>query len=172
MLLSLSRPHCAVWRSVQYSVLSFCSVTTHAHRKSRVRSNSAPTRNVYVTLVYLYLLAVALLLYLLHWSAPRYALLTFADNTALPGFLYLYTCSLNVSLHRIIISIHFLLIYAIWWALTHSAPSYLCMNVWQRRKFSFSTHTLKRVWRLNEDINTQTTSPELLWESLHERFTV
>ncbi len=30
------------------------------------------------------------------------------------------------------------------------------------------THTLKHAWRLNEDINTQTTSPE----SLHERFTV
>ncbi len=56
----------------------------------------------------------------LHWSAPRCALPTFTDNTALPGFLYFYTCSLNVSLHRIIISIHFPLIYAIWWPLTHS----------------------------------------------------
>ncbi len=45
---------------VQYSDLSFCSVTAHAHRKSQVRSNNAPTRNVYVTLVYLYLFAVVL----------------------------------------------------------------------------------------------------------------
>ncbi len=36
-----------------------------------------------------------------------------------------YTCSLNVSLHRIIISIPFPLIYTIWWPLTHSARSYL-----------------------------------------------
>ncbi len=75
----------------------------------------------------------------LHWSAPRYALLTFADNTALPEFLYLYTCSLNVSLHRIIIYINFPLIYAIWWPLT--VRSYLCMNGWHRRAFFFSTHT-------------------------------
>ncbi len=105
-LLSSSRHHCAVWCSVQYSVLSFCSVTAQAHRKSRVRSNNAPTRNVYVTLVYVFLIAVALLCFdmlwyswsvqcwsnLLHWSAPRYALLAFADNTALPGFLYFYIC--------------------------------------------------------------------------------
>ncbi len=125
-LLSLSRHHCALWRSIQYSTLSFCSVTAHAHCKSHVRSNNAPTRNVYITLVYLFLFAVALLccdmLWYswsvqrwsnLHWSAPRYALLTFADNTALPGFLYFYTCSLNISLHRIIISINFPLIYVI-----------------------------------------------------------
>ncbi len=31
------------------SALSFCSVTTRAHQKSRVRSNNAPTRKVYVT---------------------------------------------------------------------------------------------------------------------------
>ncbi len=105
-LLSSSRHHCAVWCSVQYSALSFCSVTAQAHRKSRVRSNNAPTRNVYVTLVYVFLIAVALLCFdmlwyswsvqcwsnLLHWSAPRYALLAFADNTALPGFLYFYIC--------------------------------------------------------------------------------
>ncbi len=42
-----------------------------------------------------------------YFSALRYALLTFADNT----------CLLDVSLHRIIISIHFPLIYAIRWAL-------------------------------------------------------
>ncbi len=58
-------------------------------------------------------------------------LLTFADNT----------CLLDVSLHRIIISIHFPLIYAIWWPLTHITQSYLCMNGWQRRASSFSTHT-------------------------------
>ncbi len=58
---------------------------------------------VYVMLVYLFLFAVAslcchMLWYSwsgqrwsnLHWSAPRYALFTFADNTALPGFLYFY----------------------------------------------------------------------------------
>ncbi len=42
---------------VQYSALSFCSVTAHA----QVHSNNVPTRNVYVMLVYLYLFAVALL---------------------------------------------------------------------------------------------------------------
>ncbi len=56
-LLSLIRPHSAAWRSA----LSYRSVTAHAHRKSRVRSNNAPTRKVYVTLVYLLLFAVALL---------------------------------------------------------------------------------------------------------------
>ncbi len=69
---------------------------------------NAPTRNVYVTLVYLFLFVVALLccdmLWYswsgqcwsnLHWSAPHYALLTFVDITALPGFLYLYTCFLT-----------------------------------------------------------------------------
>ncbi len=53
----LSHHHCAVWRSA----LSLCSVTAHAHRKSRVRSNNTPTRKVYVTLVYLLLFAVELL---------------------------------------------------------------------------------------------------------------
>ncbi len=101
-------------------------------------------KSAQITLVYLYLFAVALLCCymlwysftgqcrsnLLHWSAPRYALLTFADNTELcQGFyiiyyiyiyIYIYICSLNVSLHRIIISIHFPLIYAIWWPVTHS----------------------------------------------------
>ncbi len=37
------------------------SVTAHAHRKTIVRSNNAPTRKVYVTLVYLFLFAVALM---------------------------------------------------------------------------------------------------------------
>ncbi len=37
---------------------AFCSVTAHAPRKSRVRSNNAPTRNFYV--IYLFLFAVAL----------------------------------------------------------------------------------------------------------------
>ncbi len=128
--LSFSRHHCAVWRSVQYSALSFCSVTAHAHQKSRVRSNNTPTRNVYVTLVYLFLFAVVLLCCdmlwynLLHWTSPRYALLIFADNTALPGFIiFLY------------------MIYAIWWTLTHITRSYLFMNGWQTRTFSCSTHT-------------------------------
>ncbi len=58
--------------------------------------------------------------------------------------LYLYTCSLNVSLHRIIISIPFPLMTAIWWALPHSARSYLCMNGWPRRAFSFSARTHTR----------------------------
>ncbi len=44
-----------------YSALSFCSVTAHAHRKSRVHSNNTLTRNVYVMLVYVFLIAVALL---------------------------------------------------------------------------------------------------------------
>ncbi len=131
--LSLSRHHCAVWRSA----LSFCSVTTHAHRKNRVRSNNAPTRKVYVTLVHLLLFAVELLCCDMQysWSGQRYALLTFADNT----------CLLDVSLHQIIISIHFPLIYAIWWPLTHITRSYLYMKEWQIRAFSFSTRVLQCV---------------------------
>ncbi len=50
----------------------------------------------------------------------RYALLTCADNTALSGFIF-FIRLLDVSLHRIIIPIHFPLIYAIWWALTHKS---------------------------------------------------
>ncbi len=45
------------------------------------------------------------------------------------------------------------------------------MNEWQRRAHFPLAHTLKHTWRLNEDINTRT-SAELLWESLHERFTI
>ncbi len=78
---------------------------------------------------------------LLQCSAPCYSLLTFTDNTALPVFLYFDTCLVDVSLHRIIIYIHFPLIYVICLALTHITRSYLCMNGWQRRAFSFSTHT-------------------------------
>ncbi len=37
------------------------SVTAHAHRKTIVCSNNAPTRKVYVTLVYLFLFAVVLM---------------------------------------------------------------------------------------------------------------
>ncbi len=80
----------------------------------------------------------ATLVKLVQWSAPRSALLTCANNIALPGFIYFYTCLLNVSLHRIIISIHFPLIYAIWWALTHITWS-------QRCAFSFTTHTYTAV---------------------------
>ncbi len=125
----------------------------------KLKSAQIMRRQEMSMLVYLFLFAVTLLCChmlwyswsgqrwsnLLQWSAPRYSLLTFADNTALPGFLYFYTCSLNVSLHQIIISIHFPLIYAVWWALTYSAQSYLCMNGWQRLAFSFSTHTEARV---------------------------
>ncbi len=84
-----------------YIPLYHSAVTAHAHRKSRVHSNKALTRNVYVMLVYVFLIAVALLccdmLWYswsvqrwsnLYWSAPRYSLLTFVDNTALPGFFY------------------------------------------------------------------------------------
>ncbi len=54
---------------------------------------------------------------------------------------------------------------------TDLLPAVLCSHALiihlMRHAFSFSTHTE----HLNEDINTRT-SPELLWESLHERFTV
>ncbi len=46
------------------------------------------------------------------------------------------------------------------------------------RTFRYYTHRLKRtrgdfsVCRLNEDINTWTTTPELLWESLYEYVTI
>ncbi len=59
----------------------------------------------------------------------------------------------------------------------------ISVNKWQRRAFSFTAHihTRARVIlavfsasavSLNEDINTWTTSPELLGESLHEHLTV
>ncbi len=49
--------------------------TQHAHRKSRVRSNNAPTRKVYVTLVYLLLFAVGSLccdMLWYSWSGQRW----------------------------------------------------------------------------------------------------
>lgn len=69
--------------------------------------------------------------------SPLCSLLACSDNNSLPGFLYFYTftwyfCTQN---HN------FSLIYAIWWSLTHITRSYLCMNEWQRRAFSFTTHT-------------------------------
>ncbi len=72
---------------------AFCSVTAHAHRKSIVRSNNALTGNFYV--VYLFLFAVALLCWTTLVKSPSLicshsALLTCADNIALPGFLYVY----------------------------------------------------------------------------------
>ncbi len=90
-----SRNHCTVWRSVQYSALSMCILLSyaHAHRKSIVRSNNALTGNFYV--VYLFLFAVALLCWTTLVKSPSLicshsALLTCADNIALPGFLYVY----------------------------------------------------------------------------------
>ncbi len=116
---------------------------------------------------------------LLQCSAPCYSLLTFTDNTALPVFLYFDTCLVDVSLHRIIIYIHFPLIYVICLALTHITRSYRSMNGWQRRAFSFSTHThthtrthththththtQKRAWGLNEDTNTWTALRVTSW---------
>ncbi len=93
---------------------AFCSVTAHAHHT---------TGHFYV--VYLFLFAVVLLCCGMLVKSPslicsRYALLTCADNTALSGFIF-FIHLLDVSLHRIIISIHFPLIYAIWWALTHKS---------------------------------------------------
>ncbi len=44
-----------------YILLYHSAVTAYAHRKSEVRSYNVPTRNVYVTLVYVFLFAVALL---------------------------------------------------------------------------------------------------------------
>ncbi len=65
----------------------------HAHRKSRVCSNNAPTRKVYVTLVYLLLFAVELLCWATLVKISFTDLLpaiTLADNT----------CLLDVYLHR------------------------------------------------------------------------
>ncbi len=81
-----------------------------------------------------------------------------------------YICSLNVSLHRIIISVNFPLIYAIWWALTQSAWSYLCMNGWQRCAFSFSTHTEARVtsqWGHKHTNNISRTAPRVTSWTFH-----
>ncbi len=138
--------------------LSFCSVTAHAHRK-RVRSNNAPTRNV--TLVYLFLFAVELLCCDMLWYSCEISstdLLTVTDEI----------CLLDVSLHRIIISIHFPLIYAIWWALLRDH-----ISVWmddRDTRFPLAhTHTH---WSARDvSMRTQTTSPELrVWASLHECF--
>ncbi len=85
-------------RSVLHSIILLSYRSCSPEKLSP--SNNARTRNVYVALVYLYLFAVALLCRdmlwyswsaqcwsnLLHWSAPSYALLTCADNTALPWF--------------------------------------------------------------------------------------
>ncbi len=61
------------------------------------------------------------------------------------------TCLLDASLHRIIISIHFPLIYAIWWALLRCN-----ISVWMEdRDARFPLpHTQKCAWRLNEDKHT------------------
>ncbi len=93
--LSLSRHHCAVW----CSILSFCSVTSHAHRKSRVRSNNVPTRKVCVTLIYLYLLlfAVALLCCDMLWYSCK---ISFTD------LLHAMLCS-----HSLIIHVYLMFLY-------------------------------------------------------------
>ncbi len=42
-------------------------------------------------------------------------------------------------------------------------------------QFGLLTHGARgdfSIFHLNEDINTWTTSPELIWESLHEHFTI
>ncbi len=156
------------------SALSFYIVTAHAHKKCLCnvsicvpdRSSAAVLWQPVVQMIWAKLV-----------KSPLICLSAILCSHSLiillcQGFYIFYKCSLNVSLHLIIISIHFPLIYAIWWPLTHSAQSYFYMNWLYRRAFSFSTHTLKHAWRLNEDINTRTTSPELLWDSLHEFFTI
>ncbi len=91
--LSISRHHCAVGRSA----LSFCSVTSHAHRKSRVRSNNAPPRKVYATLVYLFLFAVALLCCDMMWYSCKISI-----TDLLPVIL----CS-----HSLIIQVYLMFLY-------------------------------------------------------------
>ncbi len=71
------------------------------------------------------------------------------------GFYILYTCLLNVSLHRII-SINFPLIFAIWWTLTQCAIIFMHEWMTETRIFLYHRHT-------EENINTWTTSPELFW---------
>ncbi len=101
--LSLSHHHCAAWRSS----LSFCSFTAHAHRKSRVRSNNAPTRKVYVTLVYMFLFAVELLCCKISFTDLLSAMLCSHSLMIHVYLMFLYTES----------SFHYPLIYVIWWAL-------------------------------------------------------
>ncbi len=154
--LSLSRHHCAVCRSA----LSFCSVTAHAHRKSRVRSNNAPTRKVYVTLVYLLLFAVELLCCDMQYRADLGNTMVCSHSLIIHVYLiFLYTESSFF--------INFPLIDAIWWALAHIIRDHISVWMYDRETSVFlyhtHTHTLKCAWRLNEDKNTQTTSPELLW---------
>ncbi len=133
--LSLNRHHCrrVTLRSI-HSVQLPLMLTGKARSKKQERK-----KKVYVTLVYMLLFAVALRCCDMLWYSCKISftdLLTCADNT----------CLLDVSLHRIIISINFPLIYVIWWALTHITRSYLCMNGWQRRAFPLvHRHTEARV---------------------------
>ncbi len=105
-----------------------------------------------------------------HWTASIRAFISYLEK-----YWYFYTSLLDISLHRIIIYIHFPLIYAIWWALTQITRSslYEWMNGGDTRFRLLHTHTEARVTlavssasavSLNEDINTWTTSTELLWE--------
>ncbi len=145
--LSLSRHHCAV--------LSFYSVTAHAHRKSRVCSNIAPKKSVYVMLVYLLLFAVALLCYKI----------SFTD--LLPAMFSSHSLIIHVYLMFLYTESSFLFI-SHWF--TRSDEHYYAiipLYVWmtETRVFLYNTHTLKCAWRINEDINTRRTSPErvTLW---------
>ncbi len=134
--LSLSRHHCAVCRSA----LSFCSVTAHAHRKSRVRSNNAPTRKVYVTLVYLLLFAVELLCCDMQYRADLGNTMVCSHSLIIHVYLiFLYTESSFF--------INFPLIDAIWWALAHIIRDHISVWMYDRETsvFLYHTHTEVRV---------------------------
>ncbi len=127
--LSLSCHHCAVCRSA----LSFCSVTAHAHRKSRVRSNNAPTRKVYVTLVYLLLFAVELLCCDMQYRADLGNTMVCSHSLIIHVYLmFLYTESSFF--------IHFPLIDAIWWALSHIIRDHISVWIYDRETSVFLYH--------------------------------
>ncbi len=102
--------------------------------------------------------------------------------TALPGFLYFCTFTWcfftqNHNFYYFPIDLRDMMSINSYYAI-------ISLYEWmaEARVFLYHTHTHTHwsargargdlVCRLNEDINTHTTSPELIWESLHQRFTV
>ncbi len=166
----------------------FCSVTAHAHWKSRVRSNNAPTGNFYVE--YLFLFAVswycavtccstAVLVNAGQISFSDLLPLCSADNNSFARvfiFFYMFTwCFFTQTHHFYSFSTDLRDLMSI-----NSYCAIISLYEWIAERFRLlHTHWSARdargdlsVCSLNEDINTRTTSPELLWESLHEHLTV
>ncbi len=153
--------------NIRLHLCAFCSVTAHAHQKSRVCSNNMPIGIVYV--VYLFLFAVVLLCCDMLW---------YSCTVLWQGFIFvcMFTWCFFTQNHHLFSFCNDLCdLMSI-----NSYYAILCLYEWmQRRVFLYHTDWSARDARvdfsiccLNEDINTLTTSSELLWESLHELFTV